>query len=138
MFGTEDDTVATAAAQDAIKASKARQRSQVDRALRQDLGSKAGMSALGPDGLRFAHLQCVLATAVGKAKLSEVIRLFEGVLWRIPTLCRRNFDFFFQSICMALDQTIWPIFVGSMIPGTFYTVFLQPLLFASGGPTLRN
>ena len=77
--GTEDDTVATAAAQGAIQASKARQRSQSDRALRPDLGSKAGTSAPGPDSLRFAHLQSVLATAVNKAKLTEVIQLFEGV-----------------------------------------------------------
>ena len=77
--GTEDDTVATAAAQGVIEASKARQRSQSDRALLPDLGSKAGTAAPGPDGLRFAHLQSVLATAVNKAKVSEVIQLFEGV-----------------------------------------------------------
>ena len=75
-FGTEDDTVATSMAQDAVEASKARQRSRGDRALRPDLDSKVGTPAPGPDGPRFAHLQSVLATAVGEAKLPEVIRLF--------------------------------------------------------------
>ena len=35
-------------------------------------------SAPGPDGLRFAHLQSLLATAVGKSKFPELFRPF----WR--------------------------------------------------------
>ena len=76
-FGADDGTAVAAVAQDALEASRARLGAWGDGALWSGLEFdvhgltsvimyEVGKSPLAPDGLHFAHLQSLLAMAVGK------------------------------------------------------------------------